>query len=107
VLVWMFAAPLMGLMTVVVGFPTAFLMVVRQSRGALLAVSAWFLAARYGVVGGFDGPFRLPWLVGLPVAVVFGWMFCWNLIRIVLVAWGRAWGNWILIRGGMPPNEVV
>jgi len=107
VLVWMFAAPLMGVMTVVVGVPMAVLLAVRQSRGALLALFGWFAAVRIGLVGGFAGPFGLPWVVGLPVATVFGWMVGWNLVRIVLVAWRKAWGNWLMVRSGMPPSEIV
>ena len=106
-LVWMFAAPLMGVMTILLGVPMAVLLAVRQSRGAFLAVFGWFLAARWGLVGGFGGPFALPWVIGVPVAAVFGWMVGWNLIRIVLVAWKKAWGNWVMVRNGMPPSEII
>lgn len=106
-LVWVLAAPLMGLMTVVVGIPMAFLVTVRQSRGAFLTVLGWFVASRYGIVRGFDGPFGLPWVVGVPVAAAFGWIMAGNWVRIVLVAWRKAWGNWMLVRGGMPPSEIL
>ena len=106
-LVWMLAAPLMGLVTVLVGVPVALVLSVRQSRGGVLAAFGWWAAARYGIVEGFAGPFRLPWVLGLPVAAVFGWMFARNLVKLVGIALGRAWSSWVMFRLGVPPREVV
>ena len=106
-LVWVFAAPLMGLMTFVLGVPMAFLLTVRQSRGAVLAVVGWFVAVRYGMVIGFEGPFGMPWVVGVPLATVFVWMMAANWVRIVLLAWRQAWASWLLVRAGIPPSEIV
>ena len=99
-LVWMLAAPLMGLVTVVVGVPVALVLTVRQSRGGLLAAFGWWSAASRGIVEGFAGPFGLPWLVGLPVSAVFGWMFARNLCRILVAAWRGAWSSWVMFRLG-------
>jgi hypothetical protein len=104
--VWMLAGPLLGVLTFVLGIPMALLLTVRQSRGAVLAVAGWFLAVRYGMVRGFGGPFGMPWVIGLPVAAVFGWMFAANFVRISAVAWRRAWASWVLVRSGMPPQEI-
>ena len=104
--VWMLAGPLLGVLTFVVGIPMALLLTVRQSRGAVLAVAGWFVAVRYGMVRGFGGPFGMPWVIGLPVSLVLGWMFTVNFARISLIAWHKAWKNWLMVKSGMPPQEI-
>jgi hypothetical protein len=104
--VWMLAGPVMAVLTFVLGVPMALLLTVRQSRGGVLAVAGWFLAVRMGLVGGFGGPFGMSWAVGGPVAAVLGWMFVRNFVRLSVIAWRKAWDSWVLVRSGIPPQEI-
>ena len=99
--------PTLLVLTLVLGVPVAVAFVAKQSRGALVAVAAWVGAMWAGWLPSFEGPLGMPWIVFWAAVTVFGSMWVRAFVLITIKAWGNAWRQWVLVRSGMPWQEVI
>ena len=99
--------PTMLVLTVVVAVPIAVAFVAKQSRGALVAVAVWLGVMQAGWLPSWEGPLGMPWIVFWVALTVFGGMWARAFTLITLRAWGKSWRQWVLVRSGMPWQEVI
>jgi hypothetical protein len=107
VLVGLLLLPVLGVLTFLLGVPSAFALTVVRSRGAFMGLGLWVLGVRWGFVPEYGGWLGLPWLVVAGFATVFGFMFARVFVVLTWIAWKRALNVWRLLRAGVHPSEIV
>lgn len=82
---------ILAVLTALLVLPSGVVVTAVKLRGPLAVLTCWWLAARWGIVGTFDGPAGFPVTVAWTLGLAAGGVWVWVTVRIGRNAWAAGY----------------